>query len=93
VTLETVRKHLTQEPRELPAGGFLTDTQYRYAVDNGLDSAAELFSYEVIRRNLLENNGNKSKTMAGLKISTNLLYARLKRYEPTGKEGRPDGTK
>ena len=93
VTLETVRKHLTREPGELPAGGFLTDTQYRYAVDNGLDSATELFSYEVIRRNLLENNGNKSKTMAGLKISTNLLYARLKKHEPMSREGRPDGTK
>ncbi len=93
VTLETVRKHLNQEIKALPAGGFLTDTQYRYAVDNGLDSAAELFSYEIIRRNLRENSGNKSKTMAGLKISTNLLYARLKKFEPMNKDGDPDGTK
>ena len=92
VTLEMAQKHLSQELKPLPPGGFLTDAQYKYAVENGLDGASELFTYEIIRRNMQENNGNKSKVMANLKISTNLLYARLKKFEPT-KGDEPDGIK
>lgn len=92
-TLETIRKHLSRELRPLPPGGFLTDAQHKYAVENGLDGASELFTYEIIRRNMREHNGNKSKVMANLKISTNLLYARLKKFEPAAREDKPDGIK
>src|SRR5205814_138813 len=61
------------------AGSSLTDDQYRYALERGLDRAVERLVDAVIRRNLAENAGKKTKTLSDLKISTRLLYASLKR--------------
>ncbi|MFA6093647.1 MAG: sigma-54 dependent transcriptional regulator [Elusimicrobiota bacterium] len=81
VTLEQVRQHLTQDAGKVPATHSavrVEENWYRYALDNGLNTAVDLFTAEIIRRNLTENHGKKSKTMADLKISNRLLYSALK---------------
>ena len=92
VTLDKVRRHLAmalQQP-EAATGDFMTERQYRYALDKGLDAAVERLVYEAVRRNLNENGGKKTKTLADLKISTRLLYSTLKKSGGLEKES-PDG--
>lgn len=61
------------------SGGFVGEEQYRFALENGLTAAMDRFSDEIIRRSLDENGGKKTEVLAGLKISTRLLYAALAR--------------
>jgi DNA-binding NtrC family response regulator len=65
---------------------FVTDEQYRCAMSQGLEEAVDRFVDTVIKRNLAENDGKKTKTLEDLKISTRLLYASLKRFEIPGKK-------
>ena len=87
VDITAVQKHLKNRDAARPApaqdGGL-----YAYALANGLEAALEKVSGEIITRNLRENEGKKTKTMADLKISTRLLYSTLKKLgiEPEGEK-------
>ncbi|MDD5209463.1 MAG: sigma-54 dependent transcriptional regulator [Elusimicrobiales bacterium] len=87
VDINTVAKHLKGREAAQPAsagdGGL-----YAYAMANGLEAALDKVSGEIITRNLRENEGKKTKTMADLKISTRLLYSTLKKLgiEPEGEK-------
>lgn len=78
VDLATARKHLKEAPVAAPACAA-DDGLYAYALANGLEAALEKVSTGIIIRNLRENKGKKTKTMAALKISTRLLYSTLKK--------------
>lgn len=86
VTLTAVKKHLTQAVKALPAqdGGFITQRQYDLALKHGLNETIDRFAYEIIKRNLSEPGGGKVKTQKVLKISTRLLYSKLRKYEGKG---------
>lgn len=88
VTPEEIRRHLGQAGKEAGAVpvGFVEEVQYLYAMEAGLPAAMDRFAEEVIRRNLSENGGVRTKTMAELKISTRLLYSTLKKRG--GSDGR-----
>ena len=76
VTLEAARRLLKGSPGgAAPAGEEL----YRYALAHGLEAALDKVSAEIITRNLKENGGVRTWTLADLKISTRLLYATLKK--------------
>ena len=81
VDISAVKKHLKGREAGQPAperDGAL----YAYALANGLEAALEKVAGEIITRNLKENEGKKTKTMADLKISTRLLYSTLKKLAP-----------
>ena len=81
VGLETVQKHLKGgqgAPRRTHGDGM--DAVYADALSRGLEAALENISAEIIARNLRENGGKKTKTLADLKISTRLLYATIKKH-------------
>lgn len=61
------------------AGAFVTEEQYRFALENGLAGAADRFADEIIKRSLDEHGGKKTAVMSELGISTRLLYAALAR--------------
>jgi DNA-binding NtrC family response regulator len=85
VGLETVRRHLKNQPVKPAARGGALDAVYADALARGLEAALEKISDEIIARNMRENDGVRTKTMTDLKISTRLLYASLKRAgEPQG---------
>jgi DNA-binding NtrC family response regulator len=77
--LNTVQKHLKNRAGSQPAPAQGNADLYAYALANGLEAALEKVSDEIITRNLRENEGKKTKTMADLKISTRLLYSALKK--------------
>lgn len=68
------------------AGGFVTDEQYRFALASGLDEAVDRFIDTIIKRNLSENAGKRTKALENLKISTRLLYSSIKRFEGAARE-------
>ena len=76
VDLETARRHLKGQ---CAAPGSAEDALYAAALAGGLDAALEKVSADIISRNLRENGGVRTKTLADLKISTRLLYATLKK--------------
>ena len=85
VDINAVKKHLKGRggDKPLPArDGEL----YAYALENGLEAALEKVSGEIISRNLRENKGKKTKTLADLKISTRFLYSALKKLAPGKKK-------
>lgn len=81
VTLDLVRRHLTQDAGKPPANAGLCvpDDWYRCALEKGLPDTVDRFVGEIIRRNLAENQGKKVKTLSDLKISNRLLYSTLKK--------------
>ena len=83
VSAETVRR-LVQSAltQDAPEAGFVSEEQYRFALDRGLDAAVDRFVDAVIKRSLSHHNGKKTKVLDDLKISTRILYASLKRGEP-----------
>lgn len=90
---EHVVRHLNQSPGE-PAsepGAFIVESQYRYALDAGLNHAVNRFIQEIVKRNLAENEGKKTRTLSALKISTRLLYSALKAGKPGTKQEKSDG--
>lgn len=79
VEAETVERLLqalrvSEKPRD-----YATEEQYRFALKLGLQVAVERFIDVLIERNLSDNDGKKTKTLADLRISTRLLYASLRR--------------
>jgi len=86
ITLEQVKRHITQAIHKIPDSEFLTQHQYTYALENGLDEALDHFAYEIIKRNLEANNGKKVKTLNALKISTRLFYSTLRKHDELKKE-------
>lgn len=87
VDINAVKKHLKGRDGGQPAP-IKEDGLYAYALANGLEAALEKVSGEIIARNLRENEGKKTKTLADLKISTRLLYSTIKRLglEPEGEK-------
>ena len=87
VDINAVKKHLKGREGGQPAP-IKEDGLYAYALANGLEAALEKVSGEIIARNLRENEGKKTKTMADLKISTRLLYSTVKKLglEPEGEK-------
>ena len=57
----------------------MTNEQYRFALQKGLDEAVNRFIDRLIARNLEANDGKKTKVLEDLRISTRLLYGSLKR--------------
>lgn len=80
VTAEVVDR-LLNAVRVQESGDFLTKQQYRFAREQGLHRAMERFVDEVIKRSLSENQGNKAKVKAALKITHRILYNALARIE------------
>jgi DNA-binding NtrC family response regulator len=56
-------------------------------VKDGLQAALDKVAEEIVVRNLAENGGVRTKTMADLRISTRLLYSVIKK---TGENGGDD---
>lgn len=89
VAAEAVRKLLSTAQAGHSADEFLSEQQYRYALEHGLYAALERFEDGAIRRSLADNESRKNKVMSDLKIDTGLLYRSLKR---TGRhKGKRDG--
>ena len=82
VTIEAA-DHLLKTARagHSSSAGFASEEQYRFALEKGVNAALDRLADEIIRRNLEENEGKKTKVMGDLKISTRLLYASLKRQK------------
>lgn len=76
---DSLRGIMASARSEATGGEFMTEEQYRCALDHGLGQAVDRFTDAVIRRNLAENEGHKTKTLSDLKISTRLLYSSLSR--------------
>ena len=82
LSAELVRQRLAQASGDLPAAsGFVEERQYRYALDHGLNRLVDRVVGEVVQRSMAENKGNKTKTLAALKICTRLLYTTIKKLE------------
>ncbi|MEK7232436.1 MAG: sigma-54 dependent transcriptional regulator [Elusimicrobiota bacterium] len=90
ITLETLRELLATARSEKAPDAFLTEPQYRFILENGLDSAVKRFVDAAIQRNLADNKGRKTKVLSALHISTGLLYTSLRR---TGGHGRTNDGK
>ncbi|MFA6435355.1 MAG: sigma 54-interacting transcriptional regulator [Elusimicrobiales bacterium] len=78
IAAETVQKHLKGHEKS-PGNASANGDLYAYALKHGLDAAIDKAASEIIIRNLGENEGKKTKTMADLKISTRRLYSTLKK--------------
>lgn len=81
VDISAVKKHLKGREAGQPAPARDGEL-YAFALANGLEAALERVAGEIITRNLRENGGKKTKTLADLKISTRLLYSTLKKLAP-----------
>ena len=79
ITAEAVGELLTTARVEANPEEYVSEQQYRLALDKGLDPAVERFVDAVIHRSLAENAGRKTKVLSDLKISTRILYASLRR--------------
>jgi DNA-binding NtrC family response regulator len=88
VTLDAADRLLkTARAGQASGGGFASEEQYRFALDRGVGALLDRLADEVIRRNLEENTGKKTKVLSDLKISTRLLYASLKRRDEAPRGG------
>ncbi len=79
IDAEAVKALLNSARVESRPEAFLSESHYRVALDKGLDFAVERFVDAIIRRNMDENGGRKTKVLSDLKISTRILYASLRR--------------
>ncbi|MBI2362797.1 MAG: sigma-54-dependent Fis family transcriptional regulator [Elusimicrobia bacterium] len=81
VSAEAVEGLLAQARTEPPKalGEAVTDEQYRYALEHGLNAAVDRLVDAAVARCLAENNGKKTKVLSELKVSTRLLYSSLER--------------
>lgn len=79
ITLETLRELLATARSDQAPDAFLTEPQYRFILENGLDGAVKRFTDAAIQRNLADNKGRKTKVLSDLRISTGLLYTSLRR--------------
>jgi DNA-binding NtrC family response regulator len=85
ITADAVKELLATACVEASPEAFMTESQYRLALDKGLDSAVERLVDAIIHRNLTENGGRKTNVLSDLKISTRILYASFRRSgEPKG---------
>ncbi len=58
---------------------FISDEHYRFALEHGLEKAAQRFMDLLIERSLSENGGIKKQVREDLKIGTRLLYKSILR--------------
>lgn len=77
VDLETAKRHL--KGVAAASAPSYEDALYALAAAEGLDAALDKVACEIVARNLKENGGVRTKTLADLKISTRLLYSTLKK--------------
>ncbi len=89
ITEEAVAELLATARIEAEPEEFVSEAQYRLALDKGLDCAVERYVDAIIHRNLTENAGRKTKVLSDLKISTRILYASSRRSEE--REGKNHG--
>ncbi|MDX6769074.1 MAG: sigma-54 dependent transcriptional regulator [Elusimicrobiota bacterium] len=89
VTADAARRVLALTRAAESSDGFLTETQYREALSEGLSAAVARFEGEAIRRSLAENAGRKDKAAQDLRIAAKVIDAHLKRSDGPG--GRTDG--
>lgn len=82
ITPEVVSRLLETVVSEGTRASFLTDEQYAYAVQHGLNAAVDRFADALISRNLEAHAGKRTQVLKELKIPTSLLYASLKRRKP-----------
>lgn len=88
VTAETAERLLkTARAGKAAGAGFVSEEQYRFALEKGVNALLDRLADEVIRRNLEENTGKKTKVLGDLRISTRLLYASLKRRDEAARGG------
>ncbi len=89
ITVDAVKELLATARVEASPDAFMTEAQYRLALDKGLDSAVERLVDAIIHRNLTENGGRKTSVLSDLRISTRILYSSFRRSgEPKdGKDG------
>ena len=84
ITLSAAKKHLSQaiegEGKPKTTEMMLSDAQYNYALKLGLSKTLGRIAWEIISRNLRENDGNKTRVRQQLKISTRILYSTIKCY-------------
>ncbi|HAZ07654.1 MAG TPA: hypothetical protein DCZ01_03815, partial [Elusimicrobia bacterium] len=85
ITAEAVAELLATARVEAEPDEFISEAQYRLALDKGLDHAVERYVDAIIHRNLTENAGRKTQVLSDLKISTRILYASSRR------SGKPEG--
>lgn len=78
--VERVLKTLSVEEN----GKFVSEDQYRFALQNGLEAAVNRFIDSIINRNLEKNAGIRRKVLADLGIATRLLYNSLERFNRRG---------
>lgn len=71
-----------------PKEDFLTNQQYEYSVNKGLNESIAKFAYEVIKCSLSRHGGKRANTLKELKISKRMLYSILYKFE-----GRKNGIK
>ncbi len=79
ISAEFVRQLLTTHFEVKAIKGFVTEEQYKVALNKGLTEAVDRFVDSIILRNLEENGGYKSRVLSALRISTRILYASLNR--------------
>lgn len=84
ISLEVISRHLKQAEAQPGEPLSFTQTQYDYALRNGLIELAENLKAAIIRRNLEENHGKKAATLEQLKISKRLLYSVVEPKQPGG---------
>ncbi|OGR90853.1 MAG: hypothetical protein A2V88_17975 [Elusimicrobia bacterium RBG_16_66_12] len=85
ITAEAVAELLATARVAAEPDEFISEAQYRLALDKGLDHAVERYVDAIIHRNLTENAGRKTQVLSDLKISTRILYASSRR------SGKPEG--
>lgn len=84
ISLEVISRHMKQAEAQPGEPLSFTQTQYDYALRNGLIELAENLKAAIIRRNLEENHGKKAATLEQLKISKRLLYSVVEPKQPGG---------
>ena len=82
ITLKTAKHHIAQaiHSGQRDNGPLVTERQYDCALEHGLAEAQNRFAWDVLKRNLKENNGVKAQTLGQLKISSKVLFDLLKKY-------------
>lgn len=79
VTRDVVVHLLAKLSIDVIGRDFVTEEQYRFALDNGLNALVDKIVDTVIKRNLTERAGNKSRVLEALDIANRILYKSLNR--------------
>ncbi len=90
IGLEDLQRLFATVSVEEGCGDFLTDKQFRFALENGLNKLVEKIIDSAIKRSRDENDGGKNKVLSDLRIANRLFYSSLKRSAAkANQKGRP----